>query len=681
MSKNKRPFTIDDLWALARISSPTVSPDGRWACVAVTRYDMAENNSSTNLWLLSTDGKTQRQLTRGKNDGEPQFSPDGKSIAFVAKREADNAKDQVESSHLYLIDLDGGEARRLTSLDTGVFGIRWMPDGKHVAFLSYSWPKWKTEAEQNKRAAKEKSSKVKALVVENNHYRYWDQWLPQGRKVHVWSVPVTGGKAKDLLAGDRYWLPASDPNAGMYDFSPDGRTMAFVQERERDPKAPSYSDIVLLDLRTGTTRNLSAASKLTHEHPRFSPDGSRIACLSTDVKKAYNEQARLALIDLTKSSLRVITSGWDLGVNAPIEWRPDGKSIVCSAEQREIQPLFEVRLDGSVPLELSRGPGHGGSTGPAVLSSSGSTMVYVRAAIDYPPAVFASNADGSGEISIEHFNRSLLSELQVASSESVTIKGFNKEPVQMWIIKPEGFTSKRKWPLMHVIHGGPHTCFGDTWHWRWNAQLFAAKGWVLSEVNYHGSTGFGQKFVSSISGSWGHRELADVEAGTDYMLATGYIDKKRVVATGGSYGGYMVAYMNGRSTPGRYQAYVCHAGCFDWVSMMASDGYFWFGSELGAFPWEDEARVLKQSPHHYAANFSTPTLVVHGELDYRVPYYQGLGYYNTLRVKQVPTRLVFFPDENHWILKPQNSRLWYQEFFDWCAAYAKPNVKTPAKSS
>ena len=202
---------------------------------------------------------------------------------------------------------------------------------------------------------------------------------------------------------------------------------------------------------------------------------------------------------------------------------------------------------------------------------------------------------------------------------------------------------------------------------------------MLAEVNYHGSTGFGQKFVSSISGSWGHRELADVEAGTDYMLATGYIDKKRVVATGGSYGGYMVAYMNGRSAPGRYQAYVCHAGCFDWVSMMASDGYFWFGSELGAFPWQDEARVLKQSPHHYAANFTTPTLVIHGELDYRVPYYQGLGYYNTLRVKGVPTRLVFFPDENHWILKPQNSRLWYQEFFAWCATYAKPKAGKSAR--
>ena len=380
MSKKKRPFSIDDLWALARIGSPTISPDGHLACVSVTRYEMGENNSTTNLWLLSTDGKTRRQLTRGKNDGEPQFSPDGKSIAFVAKRHADDLKDQIEASHLYVIDLNGGEARRLTSIDTGVFGIRWLPDGKHIAFMSYSWPDGKTEAEQNMRAAKEKSNKVKAVISERNHYRYWDHWLPEGRRVHVWRVPASGGKAKDLLAGDRSWLPATEPNAGMYDFSPNGRSMAFVQEREADPKAPIYSDIVLLDLRTGDIKNLTAGSDLTHEHPRFSPNGRQIACLTTDVGKAYNEQSRLALIDPVKASVRVLTGDWDFGVNAPIEWRADGNALVFSAEQREIQPLFEMLIDGSAPREISRGPGHGGSTGPAVLSKNGNTMVYMRAA-------------------------------------------------------------------------------------------------------------------------------------------------------------------------------------------------------------------------------------------------------------------------------------------------------------
>ncbi|MBK7314165.1 S9 family peptidase [Candidatus Aalborgicola defluviihabitans] len=313
------------------------------------------------------------------------------------------------------------------------------------------------------------------------------------------------------------------------------------------------------------------------------------------------------------------------------------------------------------------------------MSGDGSTLVYARSAQSHPPTLLACKVDGSAERIIETFNKRLLTSLQMGEARSVAVKGFGGHTVQMWIVSPPGYsaTTKKKWPLMQVIHGGPHTCWNDTWHWRWNMQMFAAAGYVVAAVNYHGSSGFGQKFLSSINGDWGRRELADVEAGTDYMLATGTIDPHRMVATGGSYGGYMVAYMNGHVAAKRYQAYVCHAGCYDWVSMMGSDGYFWFGHELGAFHWDDEARVLKQSPHHYAQNFATPTLVVHGEQDYRVPYYQGLAYYNTLRARNVPSRLVFFPDENHWILKPQNSRLWYREFTNWCDRFTSNSVRIP----
>ena len=289
----KSTITIDDLWSMARVGSPTVSPDGKWACVSVTRYDMEENNSRTNLWLLATDGSTQRQLTRGKNDGEPQFSPDGSAIAFVARRTADDVKDAIETSHLYLIDVGGGEARRLTTLNTGVFGIRWHPDGKRLAFLSWTWPDAGGEAEQNKRFAEDKRNKVRALVAEDNHYRYWDHWLPQNRDVHVWTISTKGGRAVDLLAGSGHWLPAQDPNAGMYDFTKDGRSLVFTQERLRNPKAPAFSDIVLRELRSGVTRNLTAKSTRSHEHPRVSPDGSSIACLSSNYQLAHNEQARL----------------------------------------------------------------------------------------------------------------------------------------------------------------------------------------------------------------------------------------------------------------------------------------------------------------------------------------------------------------------------------------------------
>ena len=679
----KHLFSIDDLWALARVGSPTVSHDGAWACVSCTRYDMDENESRTNLWLLSTDGHTQRQLTRGKQDFDPAFSPDGRQIAFIAKRKAEGAagKDKPDSTHLYVIDVDGGEAEKITEIETGVSGLRWFPDGKRIAFISWVWPDVGGEADQNKRHQKERDDKVRAYLVENNHYRYWDHWRPRGREAHLWAVDAKGGRARDLFAGTRHRLPPEDPDGGMYDISPDGQFVVFTEQRERDPKAPSFCDVQLLELSTGKSKNLTSGSPLSHEYPAFSPDGKLVACLSSDYLRAHNQQARLAVIKLKDGVLKGITDDWDFGINAPLRWSFDSKEIYFSAEYHEIQPLFRVPAQGGTPVEISRGPDYGGTSGSLALSADGQTLVFLRAAIAYPPTAIAIDANGENPRSIESFNTKLLSKLKLAQTESVTLTGADGDPVQMWIIKPPGFSSKAKWPLMQVIHGGPHTCFGDAWHWRWNAQLFAAQGYVVAEVNYHGSTGWGQAFITSTNGDWGRRELADVEAGTDYMLKTGYIDRKRVVATGGSYGGYMVAFMNGHLKKGRYQAYVCHAGCYDWVSMMGSDGYYWFSQELGAFPWQDEARVLKQSPHHFAANFNTPTLVVHGELDYRVPYYQGLAYYNTLRVLGVDARLLFFPDENHWILKPQNSRLWYREFFDWCNKYTVPSRAKTSKRS
>ena len=256
-------------------------------------------------------------------------------------------------------------------------------------------------------------------------------------------------------------------------------------------------------------------------------------------------------------------------------------------------------------------------------------------------------------------------------------EGALKDEVQMWLTYPPGFSAKKKYAVLHNIHGGPHTGPGDNWHYRWNTQLFAAQGYVVANVNFHGSSGFGYAFLDSITHRWGELELQDVEAGTDWLLAKRWVDKKRVFATGGSYGGFMVAWMNGHVPAGRYQAYVCHAGCFDWTAMFADDAYTWHAKELGAWYWDDPARILAQSPHGFAGHMSTPTLVIHGALDYRVPDGQGLAYYNTLKARGVDARLLWFPDENHWILKPRNSKLWYGEFFDWLKRHDP--ARAPAK--
>ncbi len=675
MASGKKPITIDDLWAMRRIGSPSVSPDGQWTCIAVTRHDMEHNSARSQLWLVSSDGKTQRQLTQGRHDADPQWSPDGKWIAFIGKRGLGEAKSDREAAQVYVISPDGGEARELTSLATGAQGLRWFPDSKRIAFISWVWPELESEKQQNQRHAREKKDKLKAIVVERNNYMHWDHWFPRDRDAHLFVADLATGKSRDLFAGTTFSLPPYEPSAELYDIAPDGKEIAFTFDFNPDPLLPSRTEIVLLEVKSKRWSCPTEQSGRSDQQPRYSPDGKRIAYLTSDVARLYNDQARIAVIERASGRLRALTYQWDRGVNAPLTWSADSKSLYFSAESEERQTVWRLHLSDRTPVEIIRGPDTGGCASGIAISSDGTTLVYLRGSISHPPQLYAASSDGSNERQIEQFNRALLARLALTKPESVSIKGVHGEPVQMWIIKPPRFDPKKKWPLMQTIHGGPHACFNDTWHWRWNAQLFAAAGYVVAQVNYHGSTGWGQKFVSSINGDWGWREMADVEAGTDYLLKTGWVDEKRMVATGGSYGGYMVAYMNGNIKPGRYQAYVCHAGCYDWVAMMASDGYGWLGRELGAFAWQDEARVLKQSPHHFAHKFATPTLVVHGELDYRVPYHQGLAYYNTLRARGIPSRLVYFPDENHWILKPQNSRLWYKEYIAWCDRH------TPGKAA
>ncbi len=705
MSQSKRPITIEDLWSMKRCGPATLSPDGRWACAAVSSFSMEGNDGSAQLWLFATDGSAQRQLTRGLKDGDPQWSPDGRWIAFTSRRPKTEGGALENEAQLHLIAAGGGEALRVSDHATGIAALRWFPDSTQIAFVSWVWPDESGVKAQARRMKAERDDKVKAYVVEANHYRYWDRWLQRGRVAHIHvatlaPAAIDAGSAasvtvRDLFDGTSFYLPPQEPDANLFDISPDGKEIAFTHDFDPDPRAPSFTDIVLMDVRKGKWTAPTRNSGRAEEAPRYSPDGRWIAMLSSDLARAHNEQARLALIRRSDHAIVPLTFGWDRGVHGPAHWTRDAKRVLVLAEDEIAQPIWAIDVppasattgDAAPPRELLRGPHHGGVCADLTISRDGTTLVYARSSQTQPPMLFACDADGSYERPIESLNAAILNRLALADAHSVTVAGFEGNPVQMWVITPPGFeldapgkTAKKagkraaqdekRWPLMHTIHGGPHTCANDGWHWRWNTQLFAAQGYVVASVNYHGSTGWGQAFVGSINGDWGRRELADVEAGTEFLLRTGRIDPQRVVATGGSYGGYMVALMNGRATRGRYAAYVCHAGCFDWVSMMGSDGYFWFGHELGGFPWEDEARVLAQSPHHYAAAFETPTLVIHGELDYRVPYYQGLAYYNTLRVKQVPSRLLCYPDENHWILKPQNSKLWYREFFDWLARYA-----------
>jgi dipeptidyl aminopeptidase/acylaminoacyl peptidase len=367
---------------------------------------------------------------------------------------------------------------------------------------------------------------------------------------------------------------------------------------------------------------------------------------------------QLAVWERDGARWEVVSAEWDHEVHGPLHWEDDGQAVLLRAEQQGRTHLWRFDL----PDRRAEVVVHGGTV--IAFDKAAGTLVTLADAIDHPPRLRA-HLPGEDARRIESFNDKLLAGLATGRTEEVWFKGALGDDVQMWLTYPPGFDAKKKHPVLHLIHGGPHTAFGDAYHFRWNVQAFAAQGYVVACVNYHGSSSFGYAFLDSITHRWGELELQDVEAATDWLLGKRWVDKRRIFATGGSYGGFMVAWMNGHVKPGRYAAYVCHAGCFDWTAMFADDAYTWHAKELGAFYWDDKAKVDAQSPHSFAGAMDTPTLVIHGALDYRVPDAQGLAYYNTLKARGVDARLLWYPDENHWVLKPRNSKQWYGEFFGW----------------
>ena len=666
-----QPLSVETLWKIRRLGAPSLAPDGAQAVATLTTYAMDDNKGRSTLWLLSTLGGKPRALTAcGDKDGQPRWSPRGDRIAFVARREQEGHKD--ETPQLYLIAPDGGEARRAGKVATGVDAFRWLPDGRRIAFVSWVWPDEKGTAAQARRHKAFKDRKETGYATSEAQYRYWDQHLPLGRVPHLHLLDVDSGNIRDLFEGTPYELRRAEPDADDFDIAPDGRRIVFAFDPAPEKRLDHCLAIAELDLKTGAVQVLMQDAAWDFGAPRYSPGGERIACLAQHRGLKHTMPDQLAVWDRERGQWDVVSAEWDHEVHAPLHWEDDGLALLFTAEQQGRQHLWRFELaDRRAEVVVA------GGWVQAFDKAAGTTVVLADGA-DHPPRLLAA-LPGEAPRRIERFNDRLLAGVGFGRTEARWITGAGGDRVQVWVTYPPGFDARRKHPLLHLIHGGPHTAFGDAFHFRWNAQVFAAAGYVVAAVNYHGSSGFGYVFKDSITHRWGQLELADVEAATDALLAERWADRRRVFATGGSYGGFMVAWMNGHCEPGRYAAYVCHAGCFDWTGMFADDAYTWHAKELGAWYWDDMARVHAQSPHAFAAAMTTPTLVIHGALDYRVPDAQGLAYYNTLKARGVDARLLWFPDENHWILKPRNSRLWYEEFFAWLRAHdVKPRAARKA---
>ena len=660
-TSGKAPLDVDTLWNLDRIGALSLAPDGRHAVCTVTRFSMEKNQGTTSLWLLPTDRTAPRRLTTcGDKDGQPAWSPRGDRIGFVARREQQGRKDST--SQFYAIAPDGGEASRLSEFAPGIEAFKWLPDGLRIVFSAWVWPELKGSHAQARRHKKFSERKESGYVTSEAFYRYWDHAIPMGRVPHLWLLDLASGRATDLFEGTALELPRDSEGHGGFDVSPDGRSVAFVHDPAAAPLLGNRLRLSEIDLRTRSVKTLADDAAWDFAAPRYSPDGRCVAVTAAHVGRQHTALSQLAVVE-RGGGWQALGDDWDHAVNAPLRWAADGSALHFTAEDRGRCPLWRCDLaSGHFTVVRAGGWVQG-------FDLAGEVVVTVADAASHPARIHAQHSAGT-LLRLEDFNDDTLDTVAFGEVREVEITGAARDAVQMWLTFPPGFDPKKKHPVMQVIHGGPYAAAGDTFSWRWNAHVLASRGHVVAQVNYHGSSGFGLQFKHSLIGRQGELELQDIEAGTDWLLAQRWADPQRVYATGGSYGGFLVAWMNGHVPAGRYRAYVCHAGVFDRVATFSADSYPQRPKDLQAEYWKDMPRVLAQSPHAFAANMNTPTLVIHGAQDFRVPDCNGLAYYNTLKARGVPARLLWFPDENHWELKARNSRLWYAEFLDWLDAHA-----------
>jgi dipeptidyl aminopeptidase/acylaminoacyl peptidase len=656
-----RPMTAEDLWAMERVGGPALSPDGRWAAFALTRYAVEDNKGNGDLWLVPADGgAAPRRLTWNPGaDGSPAWSPDGKRIAFVSKR--GDAEPQ-----LYLLPVAGGEAEPVTELPVGVQSPKWFPDGKRIAFLAPTWPDlnddWKAV---EKRAKEQKDDKVQARATESRILRFWDQYRTDGRFHHVFAVDLESRKVEDLTPGLGRWMDLMSPDGG-WDLAPDGREIVLSVNSTDAPFTSLNYDLWAWSVGPAGAarpepRNLTASNPAEDTHPVYSPDGRFIVFGRNRRPEIDPDFSRLARYDRATGEVRELAPDWD---NAPDGWTftPDGRTLVFHAPERGRVHLYSLPVEGGAPRLLVRGGTTGGvEAGPA--GKAGVRLVFQRQSITAPTELFAVDLSGGEPAALTSFNAARLAELDLPTVGEAAFAGGNGDPVHMLLVFPPGFDRARQWPLVQLVHGGPYGAFQDEFHYRWSSALFAAQGYVAAMVNFHGSTGYGQAFAESILGNHADLPYEDVMKATDWLVAQGYVDEKRMAAAGGSYGGYLVAWILGHT--GRFAALVDHAGVYDLMAQFASDATWGRPNNYGAAPWIDPARLHLYSPSRYAASFETPTLVLHGEKDYRVPVTQGINLYGVLQGKGVPTRIVIFPEENHWVLKPQAALLWWKEVFGW----------------
>ena len=648
----QHPITFEDLAAIHRIGAPQISPDGRTIAYDASTPDLAANKSNSAIFLVPSTGGLTEKIADGSG---PAWSPDGKTLAYVKDNQV----------YLYLYTYAAAISRKLTDLQGGAGSVKWMPDSNGLLVVSDIYPDCGVDPAciKDKTTVAEKKP-ANARIITTLLYSHWKSWQGPTRS-HIVYVPLTG-TPRDLTPGAFDAPPFSIGGGDEFDVSPDGKEVAYASDTSDHPEVSTNSDVFIVPVAGGAAKRITTRPG-ADTSPKYSPDGRWIAWRSQARAGFESDLWELWLYDRSNGATRRLAPNFDNWIES-IAWAPDSKSIFITAPEKAKSPIYEIGVNDGVPHLVLNAFSADGLT----VSRDGKTLYFQASWLIHPTDIFSVRRADKPlvPIRITRDNDALLASLTLGTTGEIWYAGADNTPVQALIVRPPNFDPQKKYPVLVLIHGGPQGNWSDSWGYRWNPQMFAARGYVVFMPNPRGSTGYGQKFVEEISRDWGGKAYTDIMNGVDKIASVDMVDPNRIGAAGGSFGGYMVDWILGHTD--RFKALVSHAGVYNLTSMYGVTEELWFPEwEFGGNPWDNPELYEKWSPHRFVKNFKTPTLVSHGELDFRVPIDQGLQLFTALQRRGVPSKLLYYPDEGHWVLKPQNSKLWYQTVTGWFDQYLK----------